>query len=316
MRQLKHISYSGFTLFESDPETFYRRYLADNRGPREPQNHYMAVGSAFDAFVKADLHKRFVNDGDPKYTREALFESQVEPHNRDRALKDGEDVFQWYKKVGAYADLCEDMRGCVDPRFEAELTGEVTVSWMDGSILLLGKPDVMFVTRTGARVVHDFKVQGYYSKAPKSPSPGYICLFPTREIHKNAVVVKHKGHNINGNAPLHIHCTDWAEQLSMYAWVLGEHVGSDYILSIDQICCNSRDKNIRVAKHSAICTDPWQRKLFQRLHRCWYACKNGHVFLDMPYEDNLARIKVIEAELASNPDETFRSFTNAPPRIR
>lgn len=276
----------------------------------------MAVGSAFDAFVKAELHKRFVNDGDPKYTAEALFEAQVEPHARDRARPDGLDVLAWYKKVGAFADLVEDMRGCVDPRFEAELTGEVSVSWLDGSISLLGKPDVMYVSRTGARVVHDFKVQGYYSKAPKSPAPGYIRMFPGRTIHKNAVVVKHKGQDVNGNAPLHIHCPDWAEQLSIYAWVLGEHVGSDYILTIDQICCNSREKTIRVAKHSAICTDPWQRGLFTRLHRCWFACKNGHVFHDLPYEDNLAKIRSIEAELASNPDDTFKSFTEAPQRFR
>lgn len=316
MRELKYISYSGFTLFESDPEIFYRRYLAENRPPRDPQNHYMAVGSAFDAFVKADLHKRFVNDGDPKYTAEALFEAQVEPHNRDRARVDGMDVYEWYKKVGAYADLCEDMRGCVDPRFEADLTGEVMVSWLDGTIQLLGKPDVMYVSRTGARVVHDFKVQGYYSKAPKSPSPGYICLFPTREIHKNAVVVKYKGQRVNGNARLHTYCKDWAEQLSMYAWVLGEHVGSDYILSIDQICCNSQKKTIRVAKHSAICSESWQRDLFTRLHRCWYACKNGHVFLNLTYEDNLAKIAAIDAELKSNPDDLFKSFTESAPRFR
>lgn len=316
MRELKHLSYSGFTLFESDPETFYRRYLAENRPPREPQNHYMAVGSAFDAYVKADLHHRFVNDNDPKYKADSLFEQQVESHNRDRARADGLEVYNWYKKVGAYADLCEDMRGCVDPRFEAELTGEVMVSWVDGTVMLLGKPDVMFISRSGARVIHDFKVQGFYSKAPKSPSPGFIRMFPGRTIHKNAVVVKHKGHDINGNAPLHLHCPDWAEQLSIYAWVLGEPVGSDYVLSIDQICCNSQQKTIRVAKHSALCNDPWQRELFNRIHRCWYACKNGHVFLNLPYEENLAKIETINAELNATPDVLFRSMTEAPPRIR
>lgn len=313
MKKMKHISYSGFTLFESDPELFYKRYLTENRPPREPQNHYMAVGSAFDAFVKAELHDIFVNDGDPKFTAEALFEAQVEPHNRDRARPDGLDVLKWYKNVGAFRALTNDMNGCINPQFESEITGEVTVSRLEGGVPILGKPDVKYIHRHGARVVHDFKVQGYYSKQPKAPSPGYLREYPLGRMYKTCIPKQHKGFEINGNGGLHMHCPDWAEQLSMYAWVMGEDVGSDYILTIDQICCDSQKKTIRVAKHAATVNDIWQHKLFDRIHRCWTACMNGHVFLNVDYELNKRMIETLEAELASKPPQEFLEATG---RIR
>jgi hypothetical protein len=307
MRQVKYLSYSSFSLFESNPEEFYVKYLSEARGTREPQNHYMAVGSAFDAFVKADLHKRFVNNGDPQYTAEALFEAQVEPHNRDRARIDGQDVYAWYKRTGAYADLCIDMEGCVNPSFESSIEGDISLSGFDGTVSLMGKPDIKYVAKTGVRVIHDFKVQGYYSKAPKTPTAGYIKMFPGG-MHKNCMPGRHRGMMINVASPMHFSSPDWAEQLSMYAWIMGAPIGSDYILSVDQLCCNSREKTIRVAKHSALCQEDWQKKLFERLHRCWSAIKTGHIFLSDSYEQSQARIETLELTLKNVPPPEFREI--------
>lgn len=313
VRAVKHLSYSNFKLFESDPEMFYRRYLAVNRPPREPQNHYMAIGSAFDAFCKADLHKEFVNDGDPKYTREALFETQVESQNRDRAAVDGQTVYERYIKVGAYDDLRRDMKGCMSPRFEAEITATLEVSRLPGQVTILGKPDVMYISKDGARIIHDFKCQGFYSKAAPGPSAGFVKMFSRGKdhmtMHKNTMPKKHKGYLINGNAPLHLHCEDWATQLTLYAWSLGEDVGSDYILSIDQILSDSQKGTTRVAKHAAICTDVWQNKLYDRIHKAWQAIQSNHVFLNMAYDKSQERCAAIDAELKSEPDETFKEMT-------
>lgn len=314
IREIKYLSYSSFQMFEKDPEGFYRKYLSKNRPPREPQNTYMAIGSAFDAFVKADLHKRFVNDGDPRYTPEALFETQVEPHNRDRAKVDGEELYRRYRKIGAYADLCEDMRECINPRFEAEITADISISRLPGSVVVLGKPDVMYISRYGARIIHDFKCQGFYSKNPPSPHPGYVKLMPGMNMHKDTMLFKHKGFLTNGACPIHHHNEDWATQLAFYAWSLGEDVGSDFILSVDQILSNSVKNETRVAKHAGICTDVWQNKLFDRLHRCWSAVKSGHVFLKLPYDESVARCEAIDAELGSTPDDTFRQMTSTKKR--
>lgn len=316
MRTLKYLSYSSFTLFESQPETFYRRYLADDRPPRDPQNHYMAVGSAFDAYVKVDLHKRFVDDGDPKYAFQTLFEAQVEPQCRDQALVDGKTVYDAYKKSGAYADLCIDMDNCINPRFEADIDAEITHPKLEGSIKLFGKPDVMYINKHGARVIHDFKVNGFYSNSPPSPKTGYLKMFPGLSMHKSVVPRKHKGFTINGSAFIHSNCLDWSEQLSIYAWVMGEDVGSDYILSVDQLVCNKHKKEIRVAKHAGLCSDTWQHDLFRRLHRCWYACKNEHVFVDLPYEESKGRQEAIDLELKNPGDDLFREMTGSKKRER
>lgn len=306
MREMKHLSYSGFKLFESDPEMFYRRYIAETKSPRDPQNHYMAVGSAFDAFVKVDLHKQFVNDGDERYTLPRMFNDQVEEHGREQAWLDGMDVYEWYKKCGAYASLCADMKDCVSPRFEAEITANVTHPKFSGGVPILGKPDVMYVHHQGCRIIHDFKVNGYYSNTPPSAKTGYVHLFQNiagipvnAGRHPKCQTRVHKGMLINGASYFNSLYADWAEQLTMYAWTMGEEVGSDYVLSVDQIVCNKSTKVIKVAKHAGICSPEYQLKLYERLHRCWYACANGHVFLDMPYEASKGRQEAIELEVAA-----------------
>ena len=55
MRTPRSLSYSSLTLFEKDCEEFYMRYLADKAAPRLPQEPPMAVGRAFDAYVKSQL---------------------------------------------------------------------------------------------------------------------------------------------------------------------------------------------------------------------------------------------------------------------
>ena len=65
----------------------------------------MAVGSSFDAFVKAALHKALFDKIDPKFEFSTIFESQVEPQCRDFALVAGKVCFDAYKLTGAYDEL-------------------------------------------------------------------------------------------------------------------------------------------------------------------------------------------------------------------
>lgn len=287
MRKPQYLSYSSFKLFESEPETFYRRYITDIIQPRDKQNFYMAIGSAFDAFVKADLYKIFINDGNPEYEKQTLFETQVEPQVRDLAWKDGHTLYDMYKKSGAYDDLMKDMKGCINPQFESTLEGQI-----EGGVVLLGKPDIKYINSSGARVIHDWKCSGFYSKTRPSPRQGYISKYPGKTMHTKCVPFRHRGALINSNCPMNLYCKDWAEQLTMYAWVLGEPIGGDYILTIDQLIVDN------VYRYSALCDGVWQRDLYNRIKRCWDACQTGHIFLNLPYEQNLAKAEAIDAELS------------------
>lgn len=55
-RTPSYISPSALKTFEKDAADYYIKYLCPTRVPRMPQTEPMAVGSAFDAFVKSFLH--------------------------------------------------------------------------------------------------------------------------------------------------------------------------------------------------------------------------------------------------------------------
>ena len=139
MRVPKSISPSALASFEKDKEEYYFKYICENRPPRTAQSQAASVGSAFDAVVKANL----IHDiyGDPlSETFMMLFETQVEPQNRDFAIGAGHHVMDNYEYCGAYAELLTLMDECeVDPKFEFDADIDVE------GIPIIGKPDCRFV---------------------------------------------------------------------------------------------------------------------------------------------------------------------------
>ncbi len=156
MRTMKRLSPTALHKWEEDREEFYIRYLSDQYTV-QPQTEPMSVGSAFDAFVKAELHTRYYDEPDPEYDRTTLFETQVESDCRDFAWSAGGWCWDRYKAVGAYADLCELAdKATTQPRFEFHLREEIN------GIPLQGKPDMEFELQ--CPVIHDWKVNGYCSR--------------------------------------------------------------------------------------------------------------------------------------------------------
>lgn len=313
MRKPNYLSPTSLKMFYDDRDAFYIQYLADNKTPRPPQTAPMAVGSAFDAYVKSYLVEKLAGKR-PEFEFTTIFEAQVEAHNRDTALIDGKLVFDAYQSQGALADILLDLDGCIgQPRFETAIEGYVSaVSIALGDVPMLGKPDIFFITKTGARVIFDWKVNGFYSNYNVSPKPGYRRIRTADKNngspHKAAMVMDHNGVKISVTHPL---CTveqDWAAQLSIYAWLLGEEVGSKFVVAIDQIVCNRdsiRERNFRIAQHRAIVTEKFQRDLFEKAHKAWYAIQNGHVFDNLPLAESQARCATLDAMISAKPDPLF-----------
>lgn len=262
MRIPRFISPSSLSLFERDREEYYMKYMAEVRAPRIPQANYMSIGSAFDAYVKAELYKAIYGPGsDPEFEFDNLFTEQVEAHNRDWALVHGQYVFDSYKTSGAYADLLEMLDDSdYDAQFEFKVEGVVE------GVPLLGKPDCRFVHANGTHVILDWKVNGYCSKHGATPYKYYARIrdgwtdadaVPSRG--SNRVHPKFEGTTLNGlditSHGLEESSTDWATQLAIYAWLLGEPVNSDNLLiAIDQLVAkpvSGRNPLIRVAQHRA-----------------------------------------------------------------
>jgi hypothetical protein len=334
MRLPKYLSPSSLKTFEKDRSEFYLRYLADNRPERMPQTEPMAVGSSFDAHVKSYLHKALIGNygANNEYELDALFEAQVEPQVRDFARAAGRHVFEKYSWCGALSDMMLALQKSVgQPRFEFNLEGVIDSEI--GNIPVLGKPDIFFINELGARVVWDWKVNGYCGKSSTSPTKGYTNCRDTWEPirsgrsssrnvgnpHKECVLMDHLGIQINGSMYMEDCNAEWADQLAIYAWLLGEPIGSEnLIVGIDQIVGCGKDAVdasgrpfLRVANHRTRISANYQFTLQERLAFVWGAITSGHIFIELPREESDAKVAELDT-LASalSGDDEFCAFLN------
>lgn len=305
MRMLKRLSPTALHRWEDDREEFYMRYLSEATPPQQPQTLPMAVGSSFDAFVKSALNDKYTQD--PAYNLQPLFESQVEPDVRPMAWPAGEWCWDRYKSVGAYDDLCKEIdRSRTVPRFEFQLRESIN------GVPLQGKPDLQFDLEVP--FIHDWKVSGYCGNYATSPKPLYaMCrdtwteIAPTRggnRPHKNYKPMEFGG-TVVGCHWLEDANPEWADQLTIYAWMIGMDVGSeDWIASIDQLACKpGPDKPyIRVAQHRCRVSSFWQFSLLGRLTQCWSTIQSGHIFRDMSEAESKARCEALDMQIYDDDD--------------
>jgi hypothetical protein len=303
MRLPKHLSHSGFSLWEKNPDEFYLKYLSDRRPSRMLQERPAAAGSSFDAYVKSALYAAIYGIGfDPNYQFQALFEAQVEPQNRDWALAEGKYIFDCYVVSGFYNEILSLLKAAKEPpRFE------FAVEAIINGVPFIGKPDCRFITAGGVNVVHDWKLNGYCSKYTTSPCRSYMCCRdgfisarPSNSHdteHKDFLAYQHGDFTIN-TTYLEAANTAWADQLSLYGWALGEKIGDEnVVLSIHQIVAKPMPGNrsqLRLASYRARVKSSYQLELAARLKRCWNAITSGHIFVNLSREDSDARCQVLD----------------------
>lgn len=308
--RIEYISPSRLALFKRSPEDFYIRYLTKRRLPDEPQTPPMAVGSAFDAYVKSALHvSLFGKAKRPEFEFDALFEAQVDAAQRDMALDAGKYVFEKYKEYGAYNDLLLELQQAVnEPRFEIEVKG-VVAGYRDGMIdtrhgvTFLGKPDVFFTNKHGVNTIYDWKVNGYFSNTLVSPMKGYLRLRESKTFHtshKDCVASMFQGTMINIGHYLEYFKEDWATQLAVYGWLCGANVGEEFIVGIDQLCCGpdptSAYPRIRVAEHRLRISQKFQHETFQFARELWEVVHSDHFFRDLTKEESQSRCALLDSQ--------------------
>jgi hypothetical protein len=307
MRLPNYISPSSLSKFEKDVDEFYIKYMAEPRPEREPQSEPASVGSAFDAVVKGNLHAALFGNNN----FEELFESQVEKHNRDFAMKAGLHVYRNYVACGAYDELLGMMDKAQEaPQFEFEANIEIN------GIPLMGKPDARFVNKHGIHIILDWKVNGYCGKYNTSPTKGYkLCRDglswprPSRSHEKSHKLYKdYIHHELKINEYyLEDFSIDWADQLSIYGWMMGETPGDEeVVVAIDQVVAKSNGDEplLRIAQHRSRVSSGYQNKLVTRLSDMWDSVQSGHLFRDVTEEESremCSRLDSVAA--ATNNDE-------------
>lgn len=300
MRQLKYLSPSSLNTYETDPYEFFYRYLADDRPERPEQLFVMSVGSAFDAYVKHNLYLDLYGTLNEQFEFTTLFESQVEPQNRDQALEAGQYLYDCYRKVGAYNELLTDMEQGSDARFEFTTEFEV-----DG-VNLLGKPDCLYTRHDGTKVLLDWKCNGYCSKSTVSPAKNYKKVVdawdeteakPSRnngEAHKNYQPVLIGDYEI-GRLPFEDGGKQWADQVFIYLLTLGEPVGTGAIVAVDQLACKPGKTKplVRVAQHRGQLSSEFQTNTFERIKTAWTNIQAGYIFTDRSKEENDQELELL-----------------------
>lgn len=302
----QHLSHSSLALYQKDREEFFLRYLAGLKPPKVPQTDYMSIGAAFDAYEKAALHSQLFGPGfDPQFEFTAIFETQVEEQNRDWAIEHGKYVFECYAKSGAHDDLLKLLQAAAEPpRFEFSVSGLVD------EVPLTGKPDCRFVHESGAHVILDWKVKGYCSKHGASPSKGYaLCRDgypdghkPSRshnKEHNQYLAMTHRGLVVNQQW-LELSNTDYATQLSLYGWLLGEKPGDeDVVVCIDEVVGKYMGPGVkpllRVANHRGRVSRDYQLNLLRHAQQCWSEIQAGHIFTELSADENSARCEMLDA---------------------
>ncbi len=323
MRIPRYLSPSQIALWYSDREEYYLRHLSEVKAPAIPQANYMSIGSAFDAYVKSAMFESLFGVGtDPRFEFDALFASQVEEHNRDWALENGLYMFEAYKKSGAYTELLELLhQSTYAPQFEFKIEGIVE------NIPLLGKPDLRFVHSSGAHVILDWKVNGYCSKSPTSPCKNYRLIRDgwdstiakasrgAGQPHKDYKPLEWKGVEIH-RGWLEDSNEDWADQLAIYSWMLGEPVGDEnVIVCIDQIVAKPTDSRplLRIANHRARISTLHQHNLLERIKKCWEGISTDHIFDELTKEESKERCDLLEQRALliylDTPEQTFINET-------
>lgn len=298
---MKHLSPTAIRLWRENKEEFFLKYISGIQLPKIPQNQAMAAGAAFDAYVKAEIIKCLfarVWDG---------FEIQVEPQNRDYGRQAGSELLDSYKRSGAFGDLMLDLRDAVgEPRFEFELRTQIN------GIDFFCKPDVYFVTRDGAHIILDFKVNGFVS-GRGSPAPGYIkcrdgwdhALIKASKshgsAHPSAQVMRVNGIMING-ARMGI-SLDWDMQTTIYAWCVGEPIGGDFIVAIEQLVGNPT----RCASHRARIARDFQLALWTEIKEIWEITNSDWVFRDLTKAESKEKCELLTKgwEIKDKNDEWF-----------
>lgn len=300
MKTIKALSPSSLAKWENQREEFYTRYLSDVRTERSPQINYMAVGSAFDAFVKSQIYSDVfgVSEGSP-FDRQMLFEKQVESHLRDEVWEMANFLFEYYRKVGAYNALILDI---LQSPYAPEM--EFKVNCVVNGVPIMGYPDLRYVTKQFVHVIGDWKVNGSYSKHGVSPVQGFKIARNTKQesVHIKYIPKMFKDVEINSNS-LNNFDADWATQLTMYAWCLGEEPGNeDYVIRMEQLACRpggvrNAGLQVKCATHMSQIDGRFQLGVMKRLMDCWTSIQRGHIFTDLTLEESQEHCELIDKKL-------------------
>jgi len=299
--KLKKISPTALNTFYKSPKRFVDTYVLG--GTRMGQTKPMAIGSAFDVYIKAALLDWTSDEFEKEFVR------SVESQFRSWARVEGANVLKMYQDSGAYNNLLTEIRGA---EIFCEFKTTHSLKYEDGfEVPIGGIPDLMFL-RNDMGIIVDWKVTGFMSKA--FPVHGYVSLYKdgfNLGSHKDITPMRNNGILLGLGANVR---EDWMTQLTMYTWAALPK-DCQAIMGIDQLVfknvtghyAEGGEQELRVAVFRLEVNDEFQNDLRIKLRKAWEMISSGHYYSNMTREDNDAQLEFLETA----DEETLWALRNA-----
>lgn len=262
----KYISPSTFKLMQ---QCEYMVWLLKYSGIpflESPQTKPMAVGSAFDSFVKAEIAYLLGKHKESKNLLAELLKTVSEQH-ADCILV-GKKLFEEYNYAGCVRRLMDDGLTDIELSSTREIFGQ-TVAGSEktiGGVPVFCKPDAVIGTNTPI----DWKVNGALSDTGASPKKGYL------RCYKNGC---DQGRHDQYGIPLEDIDKDWAIQLTFYAWVAGKLEGN-LPVAIEQVAV--RGAVVQFASFRTYVSDSFAQAVKAQLQDYWERFNSGVVADPVP----------------------------------
>ena len=120
--------------------------------------------------------------------------------------------------------------------------------------------------------------------------------------HKDAQPMMEKGIMINVAHYMEDVDEKWANQCSIYGWLLGEPVGSQFVIGVDQLAIGanpdfkdrSKPPAIRIAKHRCRASADHQKDLYLLSAMIWKIIHSGWIFRSMTEEASKQRQSMLD----------------------
>lgn len=246
LKPLEYISYTSLSQWEACQHSFYQQRLSGLTLPGIEQTPQMAVGNAFDSFIKAEISRR-IHKGDDAVLFAKLIQTMDNKHAS--LIPIGKNTYEAYVKTGFLDNL---LREGLD---NVEIDKKVT---LPNGVRVYIKPDAV-----KGDIPHDWKTSGYGATRNYSPKPGYdLYISPYGDVKTgDPMYMEHVNE-------------DWAKQLCLYYWGLTEDVTPrKFNGSIDLILYTP--KGLSYARYRNPISVGFQEGYLKVLENCWRACQEG-----------------------------------------
>lgn len=278
-----YISSSSLALWEKSPEEWVMKYVV---GIKQSQTLPMAVGTVFDAMIKAKFEALFCGGlGEDDYEKYLLSSLQIYGEERETAILAGRETYVRYLKSGNYDTLVRCIRA---GQWAVELVGNITVKLPfgpNGEMVNVNlRPDMILhklaSDGTCKGIVQDWKVNGFMAGAGASVHGGWAerCSIPPdkKAVNRGRAELLLPFEGINYNvSDMELMKEEWAIQLGLYGLGWGWEK-CEWLAWIEQIAWgpqnpNLADRPMRVGSHRYKLSETFKSKLRTRVWKMWEA---------------------------------------------